>query len=482
MREAAETAVRQGCVRERPTVVLIASTGFTVRNYFLGGCLARLRETCRVVVLSPTAEQDGFRRAFEARGAEPFLLKAPEIDASWRRVRSWRHALHVAYVGTETWRLKRSPERFKSGRARLWNNVTFQAARAVSGPRVLRWADAAEDSRALRSPTADYYRSLYAELRPSVVFSPAPLMPEEWLPIQVARRAGIKTALAVLSWDNLSSKARMPLPCSSVLVWSEEMAREVLNFYPSIRPEQVHITGAPQFDFHLREELYDSREDFLRGLGGDPNRPLVVYAGVTLSLMPNEPKVVEDLAAAIRMGAVRRNPQLLVRLHPKDDGRRYGEFRTRYPEVLFTTPGERSGGDLRRWKPELEDVRLLVNTVRHGDVHVNVASTMTIDAAVLDRPVVNIAYDLRGPGERPAWGINGYDFTHYAPIMKTGGVRLARSPAELTAHLNDYLEEPCLDRDGRRRVVGLVCGKVDGRAGERVAEKLLDLVESPALD
>lgn len=466
-------------------VVVVASTGFVVRNYLLGACLAQLQVHRKVVVLSPLAKDPDFVDAMKSRGTDVELLLRSKVDGGWGRARRWRSALHAAALDNETWKLKRTDEKRAAvpgrtlGRAqRMTLNISSMLVAlglGLAGRRALDLADTVERRLALQSPQADEYRRLFARLRPSLVFAPAPVQHDEWLPIQVARAHGIRAALGVLSWDNLSSKARLPLPANAVLVWSEAMRDELLAYYPRIVPAMVHVTGAPQFDYYKDPRYLRTREDFLPSIGVDPRRPLVVYAGVTPSLMPDEPNVVEALAVALRQGRVTGSPQLHVRLHPKDDGRRYLSVRARYPEVTFTTPGERSSGDLARWKPSDDDLALLVNTVRHGDVHINVASTMMVDAAVVDRPVINVNYDIRPPGSPRSWGLRVYEYTHYLPLLRTGGFRTAHDPDELVALIGQYLADPTLDRDGRRRVVDLVCGTADGRAGHRTGECLIEL-------
>lgn len=460
----------------RPCIVVEASIGFVLRNYLLADCLTILVQSSDVHVLSPLGEQEHFREVMDRRATKVSLLKSPLLDPAWERLRKWQQALHVGRLYNETWKLKMSANHHEAKwSSRTWNHFTLQLARLLQGQRATEWVRTREERRALQSLEAEYYRQLYAKIRPSIVFSAAPLIPDEWLPIQVARSLGIPTVLAVLSWDNLSSKLRLPLPVSAILVWSEGMRRELLKYYPEVRPEQVHITGAPQFDYYVKEHHRESRETFFTRIGLDPARKVILYSGVTPSLMPEEPKVVENLMSAIRSGAIAGNPQLLVRLHPKDDGSRYREFRSRYPEVMLTIPGERSRGRLREWQPDEEDIRLLVNTVSHSDVQINVASTMTIDAAVMDRPVINVVYDFRPPGSRKSWGLCIYECTHYLPIPETGGVRMARSPEDLVRDINTYLADPSLDQEGRRRMVELICGTVDGNSGKRVAEKLREL-------
>ena len=69
-------------------------------------------------------------------------------------------------------------------------------------------------------------------------------------------------------------------------------------------------------------------------------------------------------------------------------------------------------------------------------------------------------------------------------ITRQGAVRVAGDPAALVHHIGRYLNDPAIDRDGRRRVVQEQCQFLDGRAAERVAsfvaDELADVCERPA--
>ena len=54
-----------------------------------------------------------------------------------------------------------------------------------------------------------------------------------------------------------------------------------------------------------------------------------------------------------------------------------------------------------------------------------------------------------------------------------GGMQIVENKEQLVEALNRYLQDPSLDRDGRQSMVEAECYKLDGKAGERIAEVLI---------
>jgi hypothetical protein len=108
---------------------------------------------------------------------------------------------------------------------------------------------------------------------------------------------------------------------------------------------------------------------------------------------------------------------------------------------------------------------------------VNLSSTVTVDAAIFDRPVVNLDYDPEpgGANQSLVKDIN-HLWTHFKPIAGSGGVWLADNEEEVVEGIKMYLANPCLHRERRRWIAEYVCGFVDGRCGERMARAVLDFV------
>ena len=98
---------------------------------------------------------------------------------------------------------------------------------------------------------------------------------------------------------------------------------------------------------------------------------------------------------------------------------------------------------------------------------------MTLDFAIHDKPVVNVAFDpvLPPPLGVPLWDLY-YKFEHYRPVVELEAARFARSGDELARHVNSYLEDPTLDREGRRRFVQLEIDGTVGQAGARITDAL----------
>src|SRR5690606_24432854 len=143
---------------------------------------------------------------------------------------------------------------------------------------------------------------------------------------------------------------------------------------------------------------------------------------------------------------IRGRPQVALRPMPVDDGRRFGPLLREYPELLILKPAwVHRGSTWEDVMPLPQDVRLLANLVHHSALNTNVASTMTLDFSLKDRPVVNIAFDVASPPPhgRPLWH-HYYQYDHYRPVVELGAARIARSPEELAAHVNAYLDDPAL--------------------------------------
>ena len=136
--------------------------------------------------------------------------------------------------------------------------------------------------------------------------------------LRAARSLRIPTALAVWSWDHLSSKAYIRERPELVLVWNDTQRREAVDVH-GIPAERVVVTGAQCFDHWFARQPSRSREEFCRLLGLPAERPVVLYVCTGLIKgSPPEPPFVREWLARLRRSADPRvaTASVLIRPHP----------------------------------------------------------------------------------------------------------------------------------------------------------------------
>ena len=166
--------------------------------------------------------------------------------------------------------------------------------------------------------------------------------------------------------------------------------------------------------------------------------------------------------------------QLLVRLHQLDRMERYRAL-TGQPRVVFDQAGRDPVGGYHDRDFDAAHQERLADTLRHADVVVNAASSISIDASAVGTPVVCVDFEAREGVPYHASVTRFYDFTHQRPVVESGGVTRARSPDALVAAIRRYLDAPTLDAEGRARLVREQCHVLDGGAGRRVGEAILQM-------
>jgi hypothetical protein len=287
--------------------------------------------------------------------------------------------------------------------------------------------------------------------------------------LRTAVRRRVRSMAVDPSWDNFTNKLIPVRRVDRLIVWNDLMKQQAIEFH-GYQPDAVRIAGTPQWDLYFKDGTLSTREAFFRQVGADPSRKLVTLTTTPRELYPHHDHVLRVLVRAMAAGAWKHDAQVLVRLHPRDDRDAYAEFE-RVPHVIIEKPFRATvrAGDGLAIDVTADNQRHLANTMRHSDVVVNVASTLAIEAAIFDTPVVNVSFDGEHESEWVRSARRYYRFTHYVNITRQGAVRVAETPGQMVEAIGRYLDDPALDREGRRRVVLEQCQFLDGRAAERVA-------------
>jgi len=311
----------------------------------------------------------------------------------------------------------------------------------------------------------------FEKYKPSLVFY-ATLYSRNLCLEHGAKQRGIPSVAFVLSWDNPTSKGPFPVHPDRVIVWNNILKKELIEYH-GYKENELFVSGVPQFDIYSQREKYLSKNEFFDKWKLDSGKKLVTYTTGTPGTSPFDHEVVDLLVKSMNAGEFSQAVQLLIRLHPKDRESDYEKFRG-VPAVTLQSPGRKAKTN-DSWNPSQEDMHGLAELMLYSDVVINVASTITIDASAFDTPVVNVAYDGYETLKHADSCRRYYDYEHYVPIVNSGGVKIAYGNAEAVRFANDYLHDPKLDADGRKKIIDQQCYKMDGASGERIAEYLLSI-------
>jgi hypothetical protein len=460
----------------------------TVRNLVRTGVVGQLADSYRICLLAPFAADPAFRAEVgDERIALEELPYPVQLQGRLARLRlavanrlldSDRLAGRFARqhrLDTLRYRQYKALEELRSASPARWLAREVGAAAwpppSSPGPRE-RWARRLRE----RAWAADRrIEALLDRRRPAALVCTHPFLPSEWPLLSRAHASGVPLVAVIHSWDNLTSRGELPVPFERVLVWSEHMRHDAVRLNPGLSLEDVVAVGSPQHDAFRDPALVRPRREFLAGLGLDPDRALVTFTGQGRAA-PDEADVVSALADAVAGDRLGRPSQLWVRFYGDETCRARVSAVESRPNVYWEqAPGEFWGAFRleRSWNPGADPAHY-INLLRHSDVVACSASTVSVDAAILDRPVVNACYD--GRRQRDFFDSVKrlfFDREHYQRVIRSGGVELAFDDDELVAAVAAALRDPSRGAEGRRRLVHDICGPVDGQGRERMSAALL---------
>jgi hypothetical protein len=312
-------------------------------------------------------------------------------------------------------------------------------------------------------------RERLQELRPDLVVSLCPFLYDEPPVVSAARKLGIPTAAFITSWDNISIKHRLLGDYKAYMVWSDRMEYELKTWYPRLTQAPIFKVGPPQFDILRDDRYYLSRSEFCAPLGLDPAKPIIIHAlGVANNI--EEHYGALEFAKRVARGDA-GDIQWVVRPHPFNAIADLKEqFKPYAPAVAIQETASDPRLERRHRFQSEQQIEDWVNTFRHANVVVHLSSTVAIDGALFDVPVVGMDYDPMpgSPRNTLAREVN-HLWTHYKPVAESGGMRLGSNPDEVIAEVKEYLRNPARDAAERRRMAEFVCGYTDGRCAARMA-------------
>jgi hypothetical protein len=137
--------------------------------------------------------------------------------------------------------------------------------------------------------------------------------------VKSAKALGVKSALCVASWDNLTNKGLMRVRPDAVIVWNEKQKAEAIELH-GVDASKVIVTGAQCFDKWFDRQPSVFKEDFVKKVGLEPDGSYILYLCSSPFIAPDEVGFVRGWIEQLRSSGdqVLNNIGILVRPHPQN--------------------------------------------------------------------------------------------------------------------------------------------------------------------
>lgn len=423
------------------TMLLTVYDRIQIKNLLRTNFLSGLTENgIRVVLLVPKKKKDYYSREFAA----PLVVVEGVEEPSRRPFSFLVEQLAQASIRTSTvWSFYVQRSRVQKKYLRyLCYLISYVFLSNTAGYALIRLANSILFPRG-------FYRRYFDEYHPDLVFASNITAPIDRVITREARIRGVRVIGANKSWDTLSSKGYLDIQADILLVQNDlqaQEAREIQRY-----AGEIIVAGYPWFDFFLDTRGILSREEFCRQKKLDPLKKIIYFFPSAKFVDPSLEEHVSVLSDLIEKRRIVAPAQILVVARPKYE---FDISRVRaLPNVIVYVPPTGAYEAALDWEEvsheEIEDFR---NQTFHADVIVNAVSTMSVEGALMDRPIISTNFDIVKTNYWLSVAVWHKSY-NWLRLMETGGVSEARSADELATLVNSYLDHPEMCHDGRVRIV-----------------------------
>lgn len=453
------------------TVFITSFFGLSARNILSTSILDILSKNpeTRIVILAPEKKRGDYQKIFAGGKGNVIVEGVPLKDAVVKGIKletassSWRERLFfylaINSCDTNSRRVIRIEERHNKGRylQTFFHWLLAKCSNLKFFRHGLRYLDQA------LSPVGRY-AEYFEKYRPNLVFATDIYNEHDVQVMREARSRKILIVGTVRAWDNITSHGMNRIVPDKLIVQTPKIREEAVQ-YCDIRPQDIFVSGISHYDRYVGQPR-SSREEVFRALNLDPNKKTIFFAPPSDIYTKNNPISIQIINELSKLTGT----QLIIRLYMVGEVD-LGEIGPVPGKIAIDAPKKHLNFVEADLAPK-EDAHL-ADLLYHSDVVAAFASTLAIDAAVFGKPIVFIGFD---GAPRPYWKSlrQYYDFDHQRYILGTGGVKLAENMPDFLKDIKEYLWNPDLDMEKRKKLSELFCWKLDGRSGERIGKFLVN--------
>ncbi len=447
------------------TIFITLFQGVEAKNILRTQILSTLLSDERVqlvLFVKSTARVEYYRREFKSDRIvyEVVEMKRPKgVDA-------WFAKLKYMLLRTETTDLQREMRREAKGGELQYMLEKF--LNVILARPFIRRIVRILDFYFVRNTT---YTSYFDKYNPSLVFMAHLFDEQEVHLLREAKKRAVRTVSLINSWDKVTARCILRLLPDRFITYNEIVKEELMQ-YDEVLAEDIFVAGIAQYDMYFTEPAV-SRSVFFNRLDIAPEKKLILYGSMGKTFSSSDWDMIDLLYRLRDAGAFGAGIEILVRFQPND----FIERRDieRRPYLHYDYPGTRFGTERGiDWDMSATELSHLRDTLTHMSLLVCYASSLSIDAAIFDKPIININFEVVKSITIQLSPTQYYRTTHYKKALGSGSIILVESEHELISAVREYLADPARNREERRRLVAAQCVFRDGLSGKRIGNFLLE--------
>lgn len=321
-----------------------------------------------------------------------------------------------------------------------------------------------------KNPKYAYCKAQLEKHKPDLIFCTTQRATQSISALLAAKDLGIPTVAFVYSWDNVP-KAMQVVETDYYCVWSTHMKREVLQYYPFVKENQVFVTGTPQFEPHYDDSLKLTRDAFFEAHNLDVNKKYICFSGDDETTSPLDQFYLEDLANAVRsLNEKGCNLGIIYRKCPVDFTKRYEPvIRANNDIIEVLDPIWKQVGD--QWNqvlPAKEDFKMLHNVCEHSEFVTNVCSSTVFDFVAHNKPCIYYNYEqpqlkkgIRDIGQN-------YKYVHFRSMPSDNAAVFCRDKNDLKDLVKRILDGELSNVEEGKKWYEVIVGQTPTKASENI--------------
>lgn len=455
--------------RVMKNIVIILPRGETLRNFLYSGIVAGLKKNHRLIVVA-VKPNETIWTLLKTNADELIELKENNFNYTYRLFSEIFDLAHNRFVWSEAakvrWNMRDVESKTVASKLIRFTKKILAVLLANQFSMVL--MAKIDQSLSLKNESVKQWISFFKNNQVDLVFNTSHSHARiAWPIVYAANNLNIKTATFLFSWDNLTSQGRVIPNYNFYFAWNESIKKDFHVIYPHINKESVIVTGTPQFLGHYQVDKHYSLTQIKSLLGLKSNESYFLYSSGMSNHMPEEPYVVSRIADIIH--SIDSSYRLVVRTYAKDREDVFDKLKADRPDIIIP---------LVDWEknfqtPLIQDQIFFSSLLKHCVAGINVASTVSLELCMFDKPAINVGYNPPGKDIYPYDYTRFYNFDHYKPIVESGAVQVASDESELIEILNKAINEPKYYSGHRENLIETM---FENRIGIGVIENFVSII------